>query len=335
MITRRTFLCGLTLGTLAAPLTAESQQAGKVYRVGFLAWGSRGAHSEHAFQAFEQGLRERGWVTGENLVITYRFAEGQFDRLPALAGELVRIEPHVIVAVPTAATRAAKDVTSTIPIVMLNVSDPIGDRLIASFARPGANVTGLTITPTWEIYAKQLQLLKEAVPRAQRIALLWNPANPTAAPNVQTVEDAARSLGVELRVSGARAPEEFEPAFRAMTQARADALLVVQGSQFHTHRAQLADLSSRHRLPTMYGQDDYAKAGGLMAYGVNSPDQYRRAAYCRAAYYVDRLLRGANPAELPVEQPTRFEFVVNLKTAKALGLTIPPSVLGRADRVIE
>ena len=269
-------------------------------------------------------------MTGENLVITYRFAEGQYDRLPALAGELVRLEPHVIVAVATAATRAAKDVTSTIPIVMLNVSDPIGERFITSFARPGANVTGLAYIPTLEIYAKQLQLLKEAVPRAQRIAVLWNPPNPAAAPAVRTVEDAARALGVELRVSGARAPEEFEPAFRAMTQARADALLVVSDSVFNTHRARLADLSSRHRLPTMYSQDDYAKAGGLMSYGANFTDQYRRA-----AYYVDRLLRGANPADLPVEQPTKFELVINLKTAKALGLTIPQSLLLRADRVIE
>ena len=319
----------VALGLVGAPLTAESQPAGKVYRVGFLNWGSRGG-SEQQSQAFEQALRERGWVTGDNLVITYRYADGKYDRLPALAGELVRLGPQVIVAVPTAATRAAKDVTSTIPIVMLLVSDPIGERLIASFARPGANVTGLTMTPAWELYAKQLQLLKEAVPRAQRIALLWNPANRAASPIVLTVEDAARSLGVELRVAGARAPEEFEPTFLAMTQARADALLVVPDSVFAAHRARLADLSSRHRLPTMYGQDDYAKAGGLMAYGANQTDLYRRA-----AGYVDRLLRGASPAELPVEQPTKFEFVVNLKTAKAIGFRIPASVLAQADQVIQ
>lgn len=323
-------VAALTVGLFAAPVTAESQQVGKVYRIGFLAWGSRGEASEHLFQAFEQALRERGWVTGGNLVITYRFSGGQYDRLPVLAGELVRIEPHVIVAVATAATRAAKDVTSTIPIVMLNVGDPIGERFIASYARPGANVTGVAMGPTREIHAKQLQLLKEAAPRAQRIALLWNPANRTAATIVRTVEDAARSLGIELQVAGARAPEEFEPAFRAMTQARADALLVVPDSVFNFHRARLADLSSRHRLPTMYSQDDYAKAGGLMAYGVNFTDQYRRA-----AYYVDRLLRGANPAELPVERPTKFKFVVNLKTAKAIGFTIPASVLAQADQVID
>jgi putative ABC transport system substrate-binding protein len=320
----------LALSVVLAPLTDEAQQASKVYRVGFLHWGSRGP-GEQQFQAFEQALRERGWVTGENLVITYRFAEGQYDRLPSLAGELVRLEPHVIVALPTAATRAAKNVTSTIPIVMVMVSDPIGERLITSFARPGANVTGLALIPTLEIYAKQLQLLKEAVPRAQRIALLRNPANPAAAPIVRTVEDAARALGVELQVSGARAPEEFEPAFRAMTQARADALLVVSDAVYSgAHRARFVDLSSRHRLPTMYGLDYYTTAGGLMAYGPNATEPYRRA-----AYFVDRLLRGANPAELPVEQPTKFEFVVNLKTAKAIGLTIPASVLAQADQIIQ
>ncbi len=322
-------VAALALGLVLAPLTAESQQAGKVYRVGFLHWGSRGGSEQH-FQAFEQALRERGWVTGENLVITYRYAEGKYDRLPALAGELVRLEPQVIVAVPTAATRAAKDATSTIPIVMLLVSDPIAEGLIASFARPGTNVTGLTLTPTWEIHAKRLQLLKEAVPHARRIALLWNPANRAAAQGVRTVEDAARSLGVELQVAGARAPEELEPAFQVMTQARADALYVVPDSVFTSHRTLLADLSRRHRLPTMYGQDDYVRAGGLMAYGVSLTDLYRRA-----AGYVDRLLRGASPAELPVEQPTKFEFVVNLKSATALGFTIPASVLARADQVIQ
>jgi putative ABC transport system substrate-binding protein len=269
-------------------------------------------------------------VTGENLVITYRSAEGKYDRLPALAAELVRLEPQVIVAVPTAAARAAKDATSTIPIVMMNVSDPIGEGLIASFARPGGNVTGLTLTPTLEIYGKQLQLLKEAIPRARRFAFLWNPANPAAPPAVRATEDAALSLRVELQVVSARAPEEFEAAFQAMTHARAEALLVIPDSVFLTHGARLADLSVRHHLPTLYGLGDHAKAGGLMAYGQSLPDVYRRA-----AVYVDRILKGAKPADLPVEQPTKFELVVNLKTAKALGLTIPPSVLARADELIE
>jgi putative ABC transport system substrate-binding protein len=326
---RRAFLAGAA-ALLAAPLAAEAQPAGKVYRIGFLSAGSQPTSENR--QAFEHALRERGWVPGENLVIAYPFAEGKYDRLPALAAELVRLEPSVIVAVPTVAARAARDATTTIPIVMLFVSDPVAEGLIASFARPGGNVTGLTLTPTREIFAKQLQLLREAVPRARRIAFLWNPANPTTTgpPAVRIVEEAARTLGVELQVVGARAPEELEPAFRAMTQARADALLVLIDSMFFTHRARLADLSDRDRLPTMYGAGEHAKAGGLMAYGVNLADAYRRA-----AGYVDRLLRGANPAELAVEQPTKVELVINLKTAKAIGLTIPPSLLLRADQVIE
>jgi len=326
---RRAFISGIAVSLLAVPLAAAAQQAGKVYRIGFLSAGSQPAENR---QVFEQALRERGWVTGENLVIEYLLAEGKYDRLPALAAELVRLEPRVIVAVPTVAARAARDATTTIPIVMLFVSDPIAEGLIASFARPGGNVTGLTLTPTREIFAKQLQLLKEAVPRARRIAFLWNPANPatTGPPVVKVVEEAARSLGLELQVIGARAPEEFESAFRAMSKARADALLFLIDSMFFTHRVRLADLSGRHRLPTMYGAGEHAKVGGLMAYGVNFAD-----AYPRAAGYVDKLLRGANAAELSVEQPTKLELVINLKTAKALGLTIPPSVLARADQVIE
>ena len=323
---RRAFVAG-SLSLLAVPLAAEAQQAGRVYRIGLLGAGSQ--MGSELRQAFEQSLRERGWVTGENLVI--RHAEGKYDRLPALAAEMVRLEPQVIVAVPTAAARAARDATSTIPIVMLFVSDPIDEGLIASFARPGGNVTGLTLTPTREIFAKQLQLLREAVPRAKRIAFLWNPASPITAglASIRIVQEAARSFGVELQVVGARGPEEIEPAFRAMSQARADALLVFIDSLFFTHRGRLADLSVRHRLPTMYGFGEHAKAGGLMAYGVNLADAYRQA-----AGYVDKILRGAKPGDLPVEQPTKFELVINLKTAKALGLTIPPSLLQRADEVI-
>jgi putative ABC transport system substrate-binding protein len=268
-------------------------------------------------------------VIGQNLAIEYRSSE-EYVRLPALATELVHLEPHVIVAVSTSAARAAKHATSTIPIVMWGVSDPIGDGLIASFARPGGNVTGLAITPTWELYAKQLELLKAAVPRATRIALLWNPANPVALPGVRTVEKAARALGIELQVIGAQTPEEFEPAFRMMIQARADALLIIGDALFFSHVARLADLSVRHRLPATHGAVEYAQTGGLMAYAVNRPDAYRRV-----AGYVDKLLRGTNPAELPVEQPTKFELVINLQAAKAIGLTIPQSLLLRADRVIE
>jgi ABC-type uncharacterized transport system substrate-binding protein len=277
---------------------------------------------------YEQALRERGWVTGENLVVDYR--GGAYDQLPVLAVELVRLKPDVIVAVPTAAVRAAKAATSTIPIVMFGVSDPVGEGLIASFARPGGNVTGLTITPTLEIYAKQLQLLREAVPGVRRIAFLWNPANPAAASAVRAVEEAAGSLGVELQVVGARTPEEFEPAFRAVIQARAQALLILIDPLFRAHRAQLADLSVRDRLPTLSSLDEYAKAGGLLWYGTSAIERSRRI-----ADYVDRILKGAKPADLPIEQPTKFELVINLKTAKTLGLTIPPSVLARADEIIK
>ena len=329
MTTRRCFLGALAGCLLAAPLAAAAQPAGKVYRIGVLLIGSR-APAEHLLQAFEHALRERGWMPGQNVVIEYRWAEGTYDRLPALAAELVRLEPQVIVTVGTAAARAAKDATSKIPIVMVNATDPIGEGLIASLARPGGNVTGLTFIPTREMYAKQLQLLKEAVPRARRLAVLRNPANPSHSQSVKTVEQAARSLGVELQVVDARAPEELGPAFRAMTRARADALLVVPDSMLFTHRARLADLSVRHRLPSMHGLVEDAQAGGLMAYAVNLADQLRRA-----AGYVDRLLRGAGPAELPVEQPSKFEFVINLKTAKAFGLTIPQSLLLRADELIQ
>jgi putative ABC transport system substrate-binding protein len=320
------FITALTVSLFTAPIGVGAQEA-KVHRIGFLSGGSPGGPAR---PVFEQALRERGWVTGENLVIAYRYAEGKYERLPALATELVRLEPQVIFAVSTAAAQAAKGATSTIPIVMWGVSDPIGAGLIASFARPGGNVTGLTGSPAFETYSKQLQLLKEAVPRARRIAFLWNPANPAALPAIKVVKETAQKLGVELQVVDARVPEEFEPAFRTLTQARADALLVAQEALFVIHLPRLADLSIKGRLPTICALDGYAKAGGLMNYSVNQADTFRRV-----AGYVDRLLRGAIPAELPVEQPTKFEFVINLKTAKVLRVTIPPSLLLQADQVIE
>jgi putative ABC transport system substrate-binding protein len=317
----------LVIGSLAAPLVAGAQQADKVHRVGYLtAVASRGPFH----QAFEQALGERGWVAGKNLVISYRFAEEKYERFPALAAELVRLEPHVIVAVPTAAARAAKNATSTIPIVMLGVADPIGEGLIAGYARPGGNVTGLTGSLTWATYAKQVQLLKETVPSARRMALLRDPSNPASLPGVSALTEAAKALGIELQVFSARAPEEFEPAFRAMSKARADALILHRESAFFRHLGRLADLSVRHRLPSISAQVDYAKASGLMTYAVRSADEARRV-----AGYVDRILRGANAAELPVEQPTKFELAINLKTAKVLGVTIPPALLLQADQVIE
>ena len=325
-VTVVTLVAVLSFVLLTTSLVAEAQQAGTVYRIGYLSIGS----SPHPYgPVFEQALGERGWVTGKNLVIAYRYAEGNFDRLPALAAELVRLKPQVIVTVATLGARAAKDATSTIPIVMWGVPDPIGERLIASFARPGGNVTGVTGVPPWESLAKQLQLPKEAVPRAQRIAFLRNPANLGSLPSLKIVTEAARSLGVELQVVDVRAPKQLEPAFRAMTQARVDALLVQMEPPFSSDLARLADLAAKHRLPTMSGAD-YANAGGLLSHSVSRADTVRQA-----AHYVDRVLRGANPAELPVEQPTKFELGINLKTAKALGVTIPPSLLLQADQVIE
>ena len=320
----------LTLGLFTTPLVAAAQQAGKVYQIGYLTAGVRARSSGPYNQLFEQVLREHGWVTGKNLVITYRFAEEKYDRLPALAAELVRLEPQVIVAVPMASVKAAKGATSTIPIVMWGVANPIGEGLITNFARPGGNVTGFTGATSFETLPKLLQLLREAVPGARRIAFLWNPANQAALPAVKTVKEAARMLGVDLQVVGARPPEELEPAFRAMAQARADALLIYGDTAFVPYFGRLADLSLRHHLPTMCHGSGYAKAGGLMNYSVNVTDTVRQV-----AGYVDRILRGANPGELPVEQPTKFEFVINLKTAKALGVTIPPSLLLQVDQAIE
>ncbi len=319
------FVAALSLGLFTTPLVSGAQ-TDKVYRVGYLTVRSDGSRE----QLFERALRERGWRTGENVVIAYRRAEGNYARLAALATELVRLEPLVIVAVPTAAARAAKDATSTIPIVMWGVSDPVGEKLIASLARPAGNVTGVTGTLPIETYSKQLQLLTEAAPHARRIGLLWNSANPASSPGVRAAEGAARSLGVELQVVVARTPGEFEPAFRTLSLARVDALLVMQDALFASHFARIADLSIKHRLPTTSGLDGYAQAGGLMSYAVNDAETARQV-----ASYVDRLLRRAKPAELPVEQPSKFELIINLKTAKTLGLSVPPTLLLQADRVIE
>ena len=281
-------------------------------------------------EAFRQGLRELGWVEGQNIVIDYRFAEGRFDRLPDLAAELVRLKVDLIVAAPAPAAVAAKNATATIPIVMISVSDPVGTGLIASLARPGGNVTGLSFSVGLELFGKQLELLKETVPKVRRVAILSNPANPAHALLIKDVKVAARSLGVQLQLLEARGPDEFDGAFAAMADERVGALLVVADAMFSVHQARLADLAAKNRLPSMHGLRAYVEAGGLIYYGPNFPDQWRRA-----ATFVDRIFKGAKPADLPVQQPTKFELVINLKTAKALGLTIPPSLLLRADEVIQ
>jgi putative ABC transport system substrate-binding protein len=327
--TRRIFIGTLTGGLLAAPFAAEAQQVGKVYRVGYLSAGSRESQ-EPLYQAFLQGLSKRGWVDGQNLIVERRWAEGRNQRLPALAAELVQRKVEVIVAAAEPAALAATNATKSVPIVMLVVADPVGSKLVASLARPGGNVTGMTFTPTMELLGKRLALLKEAVPRASRVAILSNPANPSHARELEAVQAAAGPLRLQLHASEARRPEDFDRVFAAIARERVDGLLVLVDSMFGIHRTRLAELAATYRLPTMSGVREYVVAGGLMAYGVNLADYMEGA-----ASYVDRILRGARAGDLPVEQPTKFELVINLKTAKALGLTIPPSLLARADEVIQ
>ena len=312
----------------AAPVSVRAQQAG-VYRVGYLSTPTRES-VERGLDAFLRKLRELGWVEGQNLVIEYRWAEGNVERLPDLAAELVRRKVDVIVAPAGSAALAAKNATSSIPIVMIFPSDPVEMGLVASLRRPGGNITGTTFTPGPEIFGRQLQILKETIPRASRVAILSNPADPSFALQVREVEAAARTLHMRLQHVEARGPEQFDSAFAAMARERADALLVNGTSTFLAHRVRLAELAVKNRLPTMYSFRESVEAGGLMAYAVNM------AAFVeRAAVYVDKILKGAKPADLPVEQPTKFELVINLKTAKALGLEIPPTLLARADEVIE
>jgi len=327
-VDRRAFLATLTGGLLAAPLAAEGQQAGRVPRIGYL--GTR-TPSDFGLDAFRQGLRELGWVEDQNIVIDYRFAEGKFDRLPDLAAELVRLKVDILVTHSTPGAAAGKNATETIPIVMIAVGDPVGLGLIASLARPGGNATGLSFSIVGlEIIGKQLELLKETVPKIRRMAILSNAANPTKPLAIRDVNVAARSLGVQLQLLEAGGPNEFDSAFAAMAKDRVGALLVVADSMFVFHRTRLSDLAARSRLPAVYGWREHVEAGGLMSYGPSLRDLFRRA-----ATYVDKILKGAKPADLPVEQPTKFEVVINLRTAKALGLTIPQSLLLRADQVIE
>jgi ABC-type uncharacterized transport system substrate-binding protein len=322
---RRDFITLLGGAAAGWPLAVRAQQAGKVARIGYLSPAASARDD-----AFRHGLREVGYVEGKNIVIEYRFAEGKFDRFADLASELVQLEVAVIVAVVTQASLAAKDATTSIPIVMVGVSDPVGSGLIATLARPGANVTG-TASMTAEVVGKSLEVLKEAVPKVARVAVLWNPNNAVfQAQMLRETEVAAAALGVQLQTFGVQGPEEFDHAFAAIISDGAGALLVLGDPILNLHQTRIVEFAEKSRLPAMYGQRESAAAGGLMAYGTNLTDLYRRA-----ATYVDKILKGAKPSDLPVEQPTKFELVLNLKTAKALGLTFPLSLLGRADEVIE
>ncbi|MBI4587668.1 MAG: ABC transporter substrate-binding protein [Candidatus Rokubacteria bacterium] len=319
-------IVGFAFGLL--PLAADAQQAGRVYRIGVLSGVPPAALSSRV-EAFRQGLLERGWMEGKTIALEYRHVGGQPDRFPAQAADLVRLKVDVIVTTGPAAAVAAKKATSTIPIVMATGGDVVGAGLVASLARPGGNITGLTaISP--ELSAKRLELLKEAFPGVSRVAVLWNPADPGAALSFRETEIAARALGVQLQSLEVRGPNDFDRAFSAITEKRADALLVVRSPVTNVHQTRIVDFAAKSRLPAMYSRTGSAEAGGLMFYGTDDHDLYRRA-----ATYVDKILKGAKPADLPVEQPTKFELVINLKTAKALGLTIPQSILLRADKVIE
>ncbi len=326
---RRTFLFVFSLGALSAPLAADAQPTGKVYRIGYLGMGSATV-SPPFVEAFREGLRELGLVEGQNIVIDYRFAEGRFDRLPELAAELVLLRVDVIMAGPTPPAMAAKNATGTIPIVMAGVGDPVEQGLIASLARPGGNITGVSFSVGMDIFGKDLELLREAVPKARRVAILSNPANPSHALAITNVKAAAGSFGVQLQLLEAREPNEFDGAFAAMAKERVDALLVLPDGMFLLHRARLTDLAKKNRVPSMHGVREYVDAGGLMSYGPSTVTAWRRA-----AFFVDKIIKGAKPADLPVEQPTKFELVINLKTAKTLGLDMPASLLARADEVIE
>jgi putative ABC transport system substrate-binding protein len=324
---RRTFLCGLTLGTIALPLAAEAQQAGKVPRIGFLFFGSPGPSRE--LDAFRQGLRELGYIEGQNIVIEVRFANGRVERLPELAAELARLNPDVLVTPGTPATVVAKQATSTIPIIFAGVADAVGAGLVANLARPGGNITGLTGISA-ELGGKRLELLKEVAPKASRVAVLYNPADRSNVLVLKELQESAPALRLTLQPLGVRGPGEFKGAFVAMSRKRAHALFGAAGILTTEHRKAIVDLAAKSRIPAMWGERQFVESGGLMSYAVNFYDQVRRA-----ATYVDKILKGAKPGDLPVEQPTTFELVINLKTAKALGITIPNSILLRADQVIQ
>jgi ABC-type uncharacterized transport system substrate-binding protein len=321
---RRAFL-GL-LGLLGAPRGIEAQPV-KVPRLGVL--GPRTpTDADRYLEPFHRGLRELGWVEGQNIAIEQRWAEGRSERMPELAAELVRRPVDIIFAATTASAVAARQATRTIPIVTaVGGDDP---DLVASLARPGGNVTGLSFSVDFGTFAKQLELLKEAVPTVRRVAVLYNPANPGNRRAVERVGDAARSVGVNLHLLEVRASNDFARVFTATARARAEALLVVADSILAFNRLRLQEFVLRSRLPAIYGLREHVEVGGLMSYAADVRDNFRRA-----AVYVDKILKGAKPADLPVEQPTKFELVINLKTAKTLGLTIPPSLLARADQVIE
>ena len=320
----------LAVGILVVPLAGEAQQAATMHRIGYLGTGSvSDSRTLRNREAFRQGLRELGYVEGQNIAIEYRWAAGQYDRLPSLALALVSLKVDVIVAPTSHAVRAAAKATRTIPIVTPVVVDPVATGLVASLARPGGNTTGLTDMSS-DLSGKRLELLKSIVPRVSRIAVLSNPTDAAAGVKMRAMEDAARAFGVRLQPVEVRSGADLETAFQAAAKLRAGALITVEDTLLLDHRARIAKLAEEGRLPALYANREFVDAGGLMSYGPSIEDMFRRA-----ATHVDKILKGARPGDLPIEQPTKFELVINLKTAKVLGLTIPRSLLLRADEVIQ
>jgi putative tryptophan/tyrosine transport system substrate-binding protein len=328
-IGRRQFIVTLGGAAVTWPLTARGQQAGKKYTIGLFNAGIRLAQNAPFWVAFLSAMRELGWIEGKNVVFEGRYADNRVERLPALAEELVRLNVDVIVGIGTLAPLAAKLATSTIPIVMGAAGDPVGSGLVASLAQPGGNVTGMSLMAP-DLGGKRLELLKELLPRLARVAVLWNAANPYSANVFKETLAAGRVLGVQLQSLGVRNPEDLDVAFEAARQQHPDALVSVEDPFTGSYRKRITDFAIAARLPSLYGLREDVDAGGLLSYGANLAELYRRA-----AGYVDKILKGAKPADLPVQQPTTFELVINLKTARLLGLEIPPTLLARADEVIE
>jgi len=326
-VRRREFITLLSGAAAAWPLAARAQQPAKVPRIGFLFYGSPGPSP--GIDAFRQGLRELGYIEGQNIAVEYRFASGRVGQLPELAAELVRLKLDVIVTPTTPASVAAKQATNTIPIVIAGIADAVGAGLITNLARPDGNVTGLTSISA-ELGGKRLELLKGVVPKASRVAVLHDPADRSNVLILKELQAAAPALGLTLQPLEVQGPGEFEGAFIAMSRERADALFGAPGVLTFEHRKTVVALAAKSRIPTLWGHRQFVDVGGLMSYAVNFYDQCRRA-----ATYVDQILKGSKPADLPVEQPTKFEFILNLKTAKALDLEIPPTLLALADEVIE
>ena len=326
---RRAFLGTLAGGLLAAPLAAEAEQAEKVWRIGLLSYAASDSGGAARWKAFREQLRELGYVEGQNVFFESRWGDGQVGRLRGLAAELIDAKVDILVTASSEAALAAKQATRSIPIVTATGGDPVKLGVVASLARPGGNVTGV-FSLSNELAGKRLEFLKQLIPRVSRVAFLRESDNRASALNLRDAETAARPLGLVVQSVGVRGPKELDAAFVAMKRARADAVIVLEATAFFPDRQRIADLALMHRLPMAVQAREYAEAGALISYGTDYLDLFRRA-----AMYVDRILKGAKPADLPVEQPTKFELVINLKTAKALGLTIPPSLLQRADQVIE